>query len=419
MTDPDRRRRRRNIAVLAAVVVVVAGAGAGVGLLVHQRSERARPTAASPGSASATSGNPSATASPSPSRPRAPAEVLGLPRGGRVPAEFRAVAVTTTARGITYLLGYASCRAPSCTTVLRYDGSRWRGLAAPVMAVDAAAPSSRPDTVRDVRFGTPRDGWAYGGALWSTHDGARRWHRVDAGGAVVDLASDGTTTYAVVVRCAGSAGGCRARLRSTPVSRDDWRDVPGVAAYGSSAVLSVSGDTAAVSFLDTTEAYVRRGGGWHSFPTGCTDSAPRIVAAASSPRLFAFCDLPGAGNVEYTIQYSDDGLEWTGIPRGADRLRLPDGRFVSFTAASSTLLVAASGGPSAGGAVMVSRDGGRTWSRASGRGGLPDLDAPQDGGWRYVGASSGTRVVALAAVPHPGYWVSHDGARTWAEIAPG
>ncbi|HEV7756445.1 MAG TPA: hypothetical protein VGO94_11365 [Mycobacteriales bacterium] len=415
MTGPG----RRNVVILVVLVAVVAAVGVGAGFLLHERSDRARHTAASPGPTSATPAGPGAGASPTPSRSPDLAATLGLPRGGRVPAGFADVSVTTTAHGITYLLGYASCRTAPCTSVARYDGTHWVSVAAPEAAVTATQPSTRSDTVRDLRFGTPKDGWAYGGALWSTHDGARRWRSVDAGGAVVDLAADDTTAYAVVSRCTGSSSTCRVKLRSTTVRGDVWRDVPGVAAAGSSGRLSLGPGTAAVSFPDSGIVYLRSGGTWRSATVSCPDGSPGMVASPSSARLFAFCAGPGAGNLDYTIRYSDDGRRWTVLPLGASHLRIPNGTFVSLTAASSTVLLAASGDPSLGGPVMVSRDSGRTWERASGRDGLPDLDTSRSGGWRYVGASSSTRVVALAAVPHRGYWVSHDTARTWQRIVPG
>jgi hypothetical protein len=410
---------RRNLVILVVALAVVAAAGSGAGLLLHQRSARGRYAATpSAASSSATGPAPSTSASGSTSRSADGAAALGLPGGGPVPAGFTTVSATTTARGITYLLGSAPCRTAPCTSVLRYDGSRWRGLAAPRATVVSTGPSAAPNTVRDVRFGSPRDGWAYGGALWSTHDGARRWHEVAAGGAVVDLASDGTTTYAVVARCAGPAGGCRVRLRSTPVGHDDWRDVPGVAVAGSSGRLGVAAGTAVVSFVDSGAMYLRHGHEWRAAEVRCPDRSASVVPSASSRRLFAFCGSPGAGNLDFAIRYSDDGRLWTDVPVGSRHLRIPNATFVALTAESSTVLLAASGDPSLGGPVMVSRDGGRTWGRASGRGGLPDLDSGPAGGWRYVGASSATRVIALAAVPHHGYWVSEDGARSWEEIVP-
>jgi hypothetical protein len=401
---------RRTPVVLLVALAVIAAAGSVAGLLLHQRSARRRPAAEPPASAAPTVGLP----------------VLGLPGGGPVPAGFTTVSATTTTHGITYLLGSAPCRTAPCTALLRYDGSHWRSVAAPPATVAATGPSTVPSTappaapgaVRDVRFGSPRDGWAYGGALWSTHDGARHWHEVAAGGAVVDLASDGTTTYAVVARCAGQAGTCRMRLRSTAVGRDDWRDVPGVTAAGSSGRISVGAGTTAVSFVDSGVVHLGRGREWSAAEVRCPDRSAAVVTSASSRRLFAFCGSPGAGNLDFAIRYSDDGRRWTDVPVGPGHLRIPNGTFVSLTAASSTVLLAASGDRSLGGPVMVSRDGGRTWDRASGHGGLPDLDSGPAGGWRYVGASSATRVVALAAVPHRGYWVSHDGTRSWQEVVP-
>jgi hypothetical protein len=332
-----------------------------------------------------------------------------------VPAGFTIVS-STTSRHVTYLLGTAPCTAAPCTSVARYDGVRWRGVPAPRVALAEADRSTRSDTVRDIRFATPDDGWAFGGALWSTHDGAAQWRQVRPGGAVWDLASDGVTTFAVVGRCAGS--GCALRLRSTPVGTDRWTDVPGVAATGTDGHLSVAAGTAVVS-LGRGNVFLRRGATWPRVFVPCPSGAPVVVASASSPRIFGLCGEGAAGSTYFTVSYSDDhAAGWTTLPVGTRPLRLSNGPFVSVTAASSTLLFAASGSPDLGGTVLVSRDAGRSWVTTSGHRGLPGLDGAAGGGWRYVGASGGAQISAVAAVPHPSYWTTTNGGRTWRRTTP-
>lgn len=356
----------------------------------------------------------SATAAPA--RPVASTQTTAaLPRGGPVPRGFTPVSSTTT-RGVTYLLGTAPCSTSICTSVVRYDGSAWRGIPAPVVPLATKDLSTRTTTVRDLRFATPSDGWAFGGALWSTHNGGSTWKHVGAGGPVWDLATDGRTTYAIVGSCTAS-GRCDLRLRSTPAGSDTWRDVPGVTATGTAARISLGAGTGAVS-LGTDSLFVRRGTQWTKVTNPCADRAPYVASSASSGRIFALCGEGAAGSLYLTTTYSDDqGRHWTTRGGGTRRLQLTNGTFVSITAASSQVLYAAAGSPELGGELMASRDGGVSWQRASGSHGLPNLDSAAAGGWRYVGASSASRVVALAATPRRAYWVTHDGGAHWAKNA--
>jgi hypothetical protein len=206
---------------------------------------------------------------------------------------------------------------------------------------------------------------------------------------------------------------CSSRLRATPAGRDDWRDVPGVSGQVG-LQLSVGGGSATATSVDLL--YVRRGATWTRIP-GLCPNFPLATTSASSPRIFVLCADHGAGQVYFSVRYSDDaGRTWTNV--AGDLLHLTNGPFITVTAASSSVLLAASGSPDYGGLAMVSRNGGRTWTTAS-RGGLPDLSGAARGGWRYVGASSATRLVALARVPQRNYWVTHDAGRTWQAVTPG
>jgi hypothetical protein len=426
ITERARRRRMRAAGTLAATVLFLGGVATGTAVVVKdssgdrltvsgQHTPGQTPTVESPVPASSHPPASPGPGTPSGSGGTGVVAALGLPAGGPVPNGFHVLSSTTTSHGLTYQLGTAPCASPPCTAVVRTDGSRWRGISAPAIDIAGGDRSDSRDTVRDLRFGTPRDGWAYGGALWSTHDGGATWRAVDAGGAVTDLASDGTRTYAVVSSC--GAAGCTQRLRSTPVGRDAWEDVAGVSGAGSTGRVSVGSGTVAVSF-GAGSVHIRDGGSWSKTPDVCGGTAPMVVASASSARVFVLCADAGAGSLDFTVRYTDDrGGTWYDVPAGPAGLRLANGPFVSATAASSAVLVAASGSPDLGGQVMISRDGGETWQVSDG--GLPDRSSAAAGGWRYVGASSRNRIVALAATPDATYWVSHDGGRTWSAVKPG
>jgi hypothetical protein len=200
------------------------------------------------------------------------------------------------------------------------------------------------------------------------------------------------------------------------VTGDTWRDVPGTSATGTAGRLSLGAGTAMAALGG--RVYVRRGSTWVRAQNPCPIGTSLPAASATSARLFALCGEPAAGSLYVTMSYSDDqARHWTTLPRDDVRgLRLSNGPFVGATAVSSTVLFAASGSRDTGGGVLVSRDAGRTWRAASGTRGLPDLDTAVAGGWRYVGASSGSRIVALPAIPRRSYWVTYDGGVRWAAV---
>ncbi|HEX6755972.1 MAG TPA: hypothetical protein VF109_08495 [Mycobacteriales bacterium] len=376
---------------------------------------------ASPGSVPPLTGSPTSPSGTTPSGPAGgsgpgsggASVPAGLPAGGPVPAGFTVTSITRVAGGVTYALGSAPCTARPCTSVVRStDGGRtWRGVPAPRVPLPAAPESRDPGTgaVRELRFATARDGWAFGGGLWSTHDGAASWRKVDAGGSVLDLATDGTTAYALVATCPPDGSSCGGtRLLSAAATGDAFRTVAGVSlpatGYGTvsvgaaGAVVSVSGGT-----------YVApKGGGWHRADPRCPDApAAEVLAAAGDAAVVAFCGGVAAGSSYFTVRRSaDGGRTWTTVPGRA--VQVPNG-LLTFTAASSDVLAIASASRDLRGGLKVSGDGGRTWSAAS----LPATPA----GWRYVGASGARTLVALAEPAQPAYWTSGDGGRTWSRTA--
>jgi hypothetical protein len=291
------------------------------------------------------------------------------------------------------------------------DGGRtWRGVPAPRAPLPASPESREPDTgtVRELRFAGARDGWAFGGGLWSTHDGGAGWRKVDVGGAVLDLATDGTTVYALVATCRANGSCAGTRLLSAAATGDAFRTVAGVSlpatGYGTvsvgtaGAVVAVSGGT-----------YVApRGGAWRRADPRCPQGpAAEVLAAAGDTTVVAFCGEGAAGSSYYSVRRSGDGgRTWTAVPGQA--AQVPNG-LLTFTAASANVLAVASASQDLRGGLKVSTNGGRTWSAAP----LPATGA----GWRYVGASGATALVALAEPAQAAYWTSGDGGRTWSRTA--
>jgi photosystem II stability/assembly factor-like uncharacterized protein len=329
--------------------------------------------------------------------------------GGPVPTGFVAWSVTFVSDRQAYVLGDAPCHRPPCTSVVRtLDGGRsWRGVPAPRAPLPARAPTGTaqsPETVHQIRFATEQDGYAYGGGLWATHDGARTWRRVSGLDTVLDLEIDGRTAYAVVGHCAG-LGRCRSGLLASPVSADRFRPVTGLEprpAGGLDGAVSTAAGLTVFSF-DHARYIHRRTGGWTRMTEPCQPLGGAVVAPASGATLTAYCAEGAAGSVHLTIRQSTDlGQHWTTVPGAA--LRLPNG-LTAVTAGSATTLAASAAVPDLGGGLAVSRDHGRTWSA---------VPTPANSiGWRYVGARSATALAALVDPPAPTLWTSDTAGRTW------
>lgn len=434
-----RRRRRMRVLPALAAATVLAVAVTGGALALHDRtggiSAAAPTTQPSTGPAPSDSALPSSVAGGPSSSDAGTAPTTGaqkLPPGGPVPAGFDLRSVSTASADVVYALGTAPCNSPVCTSLARSTdrGQTWVGLRPPRARLAAAGDPPSRDAVRDVRFASARDGWLYGGGLWSTHDGSARtdsWNRVDVGGTVLDLAADSTSVWVVVADCSASA--CSdPRLLVSATATDRFRPVPGVSAHGGvqadGARLDVVGGSAAV-VLSLTNGSGNAGqhawvmgpdGTWRGVPAGAPckgvqvpDGIERLVPSGDHDRLgvVAFCsDGAGAGSAFFRVARSaDGGSTWTLVPgRG---LRLTNGPEQSFAVMSMDLLAAASGGnPDLGGGIAVSSDGGRTWTTA-------DVSRPS-AGWRYLGAAGGRRLLALPEPSEGSLWVSTDAGVTWA-----
>jgi hypothetical protein len=407
---PTGFRTRHRLPVAAAAGLGLLLAAAGCDGHQPQPPPQPPPTAEVVPSLPAPSGSPAAPtgvpADPIGHSPDTPRQ-RPTPAGGPVPAGFVAWSVTFVSDREAYVLGDAPCRVAPCTSVVRtLDGGRsWRGVPAPRASLPARTPAAPSrDTVREIRFATGQDGYAFGGGLWATHDGARTWRRVSGLDTVLDLEIDGGTAYAAVGHCA-SPDRCRSGLLASPVSADRFRPVAGFEprpTSGPDAAVSTGAGLTVVSF-DGARYVHRRTAGWSRMTEPCRPLGGPVVAPASGATLTAYCAEGAAGSVFLTVRQSSDlGRHWTTTPGRA--LGLPDG-LTGLTAGSATTLAAAAAVPDLGGALAVSRNGGRTWST---------VPTPAHSiGWRFVGARSATALVALLDPPSPTLWTSDTAGRTW------
>lgn len=252
------RRVKRGLSVGAAGVLLVAGGGAAVntgGFLdtTHQSAADAPhvtgtsppPLATStpvpPTSSAVTSpsaptaspgGSPRATSHPPLPPPGPPAPVTIYPRGPIPATAVTPLSLTATGTMHQWVLAStpgADCGRAACATVFETadHGASWTDVGQ-LPAPPASGKVTTSSSVSQLRFAKRDtggyDGWAFGDALWSTHDSGASWS--DAGspaGRVTALEAWGGYAYAGV--SSPTPGAATAVLYRTPMATDDWLPV--------------------------------------------------------------------------------------------------------------------------------------------------------------------------------------------------
>lgn len=397
----QRRQRRRRAAaggLSAFAIVAVASAAFATPLLTGGGGEQS--AAKGEGSASAESLD---KASPAPmessgetAQPRRTAEPTVS--GGPVPAGFRVRSLTAVSTSTFWVLGTAPCDNPVCTSIVRTDdgGRTFRGLPAPRAAL--ASDRTTRASVGDLRFASRDDGYAFGGALWSTHDGGQQWVRGSLPGSVERVEAAGGTAWALV------RDGDGHRLYRSPTSQDSWSRVRlPTALAGGTADLAVHGGglvTVVGGSGDRSVSVVSTDGGrtFDARDRPC-DPALGSTLSATSGALWMFC---GTGTQGRPYVSTDDARSWDPV-RGA-----PAGGW-----ANSSVI----GARSRTTATLAS--GTRIYTLTSGGATRPTSTAADTGGrpFRYLGFTTplvGYAVVGRTAASS--LWRTTDGGHTWGTV---
>jgi photosystem II stability/assembly factor-like uncharacterized protein len=148
-----------------------------------------------------------------------------------VPAGFKANSITWLSPSLGRVLGTAPCGPKTCSDVIGTSdaGKTWSLLG----TIPAPLATSSHPGITDIRFSTPRVGWAFGPQLLRTTDGGRTWaaQRIPGNGKqVLSLAASPAGTYALVSPCAWGTGLCGHQplslWRTSASPRGTWTSIP-------------------------------------------------------------------------------------------------------------------------------------------------------------------------------------------------
>lgn len=326
------------------------------------------------------------------------------PVGAPVSAGFVPVAVSAIGSDVFWVLGSTRCGGTPCASVLRtLDGGRsFRAIPAPDSRVvqPAIATPGGPDervvgAISDLRFADRRDGWIFGGDLFSTHDGGASWRRVPMPGPVLHLEATGGEVWAVTALGAGY------QLYRSAVGEDVWHQVstpitlgppgPDVALvpHGVALVDNNAGGAGSV--------FVSRDGAPFTATWSPCRAGARGNLAAGTGGLWLACS---AGGQTVLARSTDNGGHFTAVPSPP---LSGDGRVLGV--AGGDVVVRALGG-----SLYRSTDAGRDWRPT------PVADVPSDGTWGGVAFTNDWDGFAVHASAPKGVWRTVDGGASWHQL---
>jgi hypothetical protein len=427
-----RRRKYRKLAITAGAAAVVVAAAVTVPQVVSLHVLSPSPASSGVAAGQPTRPGPtgggtaaSSSATPVPSSP-APAPV---------PPNFRPASVTFVSTEAGWVIGQAGtpghCATQYCTSIARTGdaGRTWTGVPAPL-----TGPPDGPAGVSQIRFLNGTDGWAFGPELFATHDGGRTWTAAATHGLrVTALETVGDRAFALFASCSGAGQAFAAQctsytLYSSPAAAEAWSPVgpptSGLTAAGKdgafgSAALVLAGTR---GYLLAPDGMVYSGPVDGSAPWRAASAVPcavgpaqpdgqpagALIAAASATNLVLACTpppVPGGGQKKLIFASADGGSSWHPIePATAGPAAVAPAAGLATSLAASpagTVVLGTSQG------IDVLPAGSTSWQQATVKG------APA-GGFTFVGMTTGTQGVALAAGLAAGaVWFTYDGGQTW------
>jgi hypothetical protein len=326
------------------------------------------------------------------------------------------------------VLGYVPCGGRDCPAIAATTdgGATFHPLPAPGGPFGPGLGS--PPTAWNIRFADAADGWAFGPALYATHDGGRHWTAIPLPGQVRELEPGLGEVFAVVAPpsppCATS-GTCTSSTPAPQVwrarpSSDHWSADPaagavstGLAVHGRSVWVINAMTTRDGPAIGTRLLHSADSGGHFTLEPAPIPGIACTYSPASDTIVWSYCS---GGHFMFAYLSADAGARFTAAGPVQPGPATPDGypNGSTLEAASPMTAVAASDLP--GNPLIRTTDGGVTW-RA--------VQAPPDasGTWSVIGFTTLEDGYALWEHGAPTYqasaarlWRTTDGGATWSPV---
>lgn len=357
------RRRRRAAAVpvaaaLAALVVAVPVAfrAGGPAEDPGPASTRSAVDVPTPSASQRATTAPTAATTPTTSPSAAPA----LPWDGAAP-----IAVTAIGLADYYVLGEVGpCSTNRCLRLARTrDGGATFEALVPPPAFRVDSPGPQSGSAGAVRFGSANDGWAFGGGLWATHDGARSWTHVPLPGPAGQVEAAAGRAYALVL----DDGADRATLWTSATTDDRWTRLPGPGGLSRAARLALQGRHVIV--LDGDTVWTGDPGSAFTRHAGPCQRGLATQLSATVDAAWAVC---GNGTSASVFRSVDGGASFTDVPVRLGGNALSNQTLVGSRDSQAAVLAV----PGDTGLVVVDQRGRPLFTLSVGT------------GWAYVGFTS-------------------------------
>jgi photosystem II stability/assembly factor-like uncharacterized protein len=321
-----------------------------------------------------------------------------------VPAGFEPQSVTFVSASEGWVLGTAPCATKPCTSVVRTlnGGRTWQGIPAPIAALSNLG---RGQGVGALRFADSLDGFAYRPDLYATHNGGSTWNKVRLPGPIGDLEAAHGVVYAAV-----RGSDSRERIYRTPASSNQWSLVAGLPAgpvlpsggLPGPGTITLHGSAAWI-FIGGQLYATQTGTSWAREPVPCGTFGVDSLASYDTQQVTLLCGgsagMGSSGKVLYSSHNSGASFTRVGqAPLGGigGILAQPQPGYVFIATSSGATW------------IYASSNGGRTWQTVLT---LPDGGA----GWSDFGFTTATQGVAVEGRPDIGshLYMTRDNGRSW------